>query len=68
MSKTQTNQNKPKDLRNVKVKALRKHTNVHGVPVDRGNTYIHPRPEAEIKAGLVEVDTGDTAKAATKAS
>ena len=60
MSKSQT-ETKPEDLRNVKVKALRAHTNVHGVAVKKEGTYIHPRPEAEIKQGLVELDKGSTA-------
>ena len=64
MSKTDI---KPAELRNVKGRALRPHTNVQGVPVEKGKTYIHPRPEAEIKAGLVEVDKGEPAKTATKA-
>ena len=45
------------DLRNVEVKTLRGHRNDHGDKPDKkkGDTYFHPRPEAEIKAGLVEL-------------
>lgn len=45
------------DLRNVKVTTLRPHANSHGRKYQKaqGDTYVHPRPEADINAGLVEV-------------
>lgn len=44
-------------LRNVKVKALRPHGNSHGDKYwkEKDATYTHPRPDGDIKAGIVEV-------------
>jgi len=46
-----------RDLRNVEVKALRDHSNSYGSKFEKkkGDTYIHPLPEADIAAGIVEL-------------
>ena len=54
-----SNVQKPKhaQLRNVKVEVLRPHTNHHGDKFEKakGEFYVHPRPEADIEAGLVKL-------------
>lgn len=49
--------NRKSDLRNAKVKALRPHSNQHGEKYAKvkDDTYVHPRPRADIDAGLVEL-------------
>lgn len=56
--KTDTSQ-----LRNVKVKALRDHGNSHGAKYmkKKDETYFHPRPDGDIKAGIVELVQESTA-------
>lgn len=43
--------------RNAEVKTLRAHSNQHGEKYSKktGDTYIHPRPQADIAAGMVEL-------------
>ena len=47
----------PAEPRNAEVKALREHSNLFGTHFvkDKGSTYIHPRPAADIAAGVVEL-------------
>lgn len=56
-----TKKTEPRDLRNVKVKTLRPHTNSHGKKFEKGkgDVYTHPRPEGDIKAGVVELAEND---------
>ncbi|WP_370189254.1 hypothetical protein [Qipengyuania sp.] len=48
---------KKTEPRNAEVKALRAHSNQHGAKYAKaqGDTYVHPRPQADIDAGLVEL-------------
>lgn len=49
------------DPRNVEVKALRPHCNSHGdkFQKEKDDTYVHPYPAADIKAGVVELVAKD---------
>lgn len=57
--------------RNAKVKTLRAHSNQHGKKYTKaaGDTYIHPRPQADIAAGTVElVEKAEKAEVKPKAN
>lgn len=43
--------------RNAEVKTLREHSNQHGDKYTKApnDTYVHPRPQPDIDAGLVEL-------------
>lgn len=43
--------------RNAEVKTLRVHSNQHGEKYTKAqnDTYVHPRPQADIDAGIVEL-------------
>lgn len=46
--------------RDAQVTALRDHSNQHGEKYAKakGDKYVHPRPQADIDAGLVELTKG----------
>lgn len=54
-----------KELRNVPVKTLRNHCNSHGGKFEKkkGETYVHPKPHADIVAGVVELAAETKTKA-----
>lgn len=49
-------------VRNAQVRTLRPHSNSYGRAFQKkkGDTYSHPRPHADILAGLVELVEGTT--------